>query len=146
MSVLPENSEDRKTVYGGEVYLNEVNDKRDMEKFLEDNNKAGLLKVSVTTGRGAVPIADSRLYVTKMIDGDRVIFHKGIADKSGDFEDVVLPAPSMEGSFKKDGTLPYEVYDVKIERPNFETVYIYGIPVYEGIKSIQNADMIRKGK
>ena len=141
----PEHVSERKTVYGEDNYGCEFSDERDLSKLLEDDAQAGVLKVTATTGRGLVPIKDARVYVTKMLDGDRVIFFKGLTDESGAIEDIVLPAPSRAISFDKDGGTPYSSYDIKIEHPLYETMYVYNVPIFEGIKSIQNVSMNEKG-
>lgn len=145
MVASPEQLNERKTVYGEDEYSGEKIDQRDLSRFLEDTPQAGVLKVSATTGRGLVPIEDARVYITKMLDGDRVIFFKGLTDESGAVNDIVLPAPPRTISLDKSGGVPYSTYDIKIEHPLYESMYIYNVPIFEGIKSIQNVNMNEKG-
>ena len=143
----PEHYNEKKTVYGEDNYNSGGSDLRDLSKFLEEDPQAGILKISATTGRGVIPVKDARVYVTKMLAGDRVIFFKGLTDESGAINDIVLPAPPRAESLIKDigNQVPYSEYDIKVEHPSYEMAYIYNVPIFEGIKSIQSVNMNEKG-
>ncbi len=118
-----------------------------LEEFLAENPQAGALKVAVSQGRGLIPIEDARIYVTRLLGGDKVIMGKGVTDKSGILDDIILPAPSRSGSFiQESADIPYALYDIGVEHPDFESVTMRDIPIYEGIKSIQNINMMRRGE
>ncbi len=136
---------ERKTIYDGNEMTEEQAGDMDLAQFLRENNAAGALKVMTTSGRGMIPVENSRVYVTKTLDGDRVVFGKSMTDQSGIADDMVLPAPPRTSSVTEGKGVPYAEYDVEVENTDYNSVYIKGVPVFEGIKSIQNINMTRKG-
>lgn len=117
-----------------------------LEEYLMKNPHAGVLKVVAFTAKGFIPISEARVYITKLIGEDRVMMEKGLTDESGILDNIVLPAPSRNTSFlQNEAELPYAVYDIKVEHADYESVLKSDVPIYEGIKSIQNINMMRKG-
>ena len=144
MADSSDNGSERRTVYEENEIKERAEDTRSLAQFLKDNPSAGALKVAAAEGRGMVPVENSRVYVTKLLDGDRIVFGKGITDNSGIVDDMVLPAPSRRASVTDGAGIPYAEYDVEVEKSGYIPVKVVGVPVFEGIKSIQNVSMTRK--
>ena len=113
------------------------------------NNKpdsVGYMIVRVTTARGAIPLEGATVTVSDYFDentkerGNAIYTLKtnasGITDK---FE---LPAPPRELSMTPGNGKSYLTYNIAVTKDGYYQQNYINAPVFEGITSIQNADMI----
>lgn len=114
-----------------------------LDEFMQDNPCQGSVQFRTYTARNALPVAGARVTVTKMIGGGVHTFYTLITDVSGQTKEVILPAPPVALSQKPDsGIQPYALYDADITAEGFRPVSVRGLPVFEGILSVQRAAMI----
>lgn len=113
------------------------------DEFLRANPRQGSVQFRTYTARNALPVAGAKIIVTKAIGGKPHTFYTLTTDISGQTEEVILPAPPVALSQKPDsGVQPYSLYDADITAEGFRPVNVRGLPVFEGILSVQRAAMI----
>lgn len=113
------------------------------DEFMRANPRQGSVQFRTYTARNALPVPGAKITVTKVIGGKPHIFYTLTTDVSGQTEDVILPAPPVALSQKPDcGVQPYALYDADITAEGFRPVSVRGLPVFEGILSVQRTAMI----
>lgn len=106
----------------------------------------GYMIVRVTTARGAIPLEGAVVTVSNY----RPEFEGGRGDtiaayttnSSGLTERFSLPAPPRALSMSPGNGKSYETYNISVAKNGYYQQYYINAPVFEGITSIQNADMI----
>lgn len=113
------------------------------DEFMRANPRQGSVQFRTYTARNALPVPGAKITVTKVIGGKPHTFYTLTTDISGQTEEVILPAPPVALSQKPDcGVQPYALYDADITAEGFHPVSVRGLPVFEGILSVQRAAMI----
>lgn len=109
-----------------------------------DNTPMGTLLAKVTAGRGTIPLEGVTVYVRDYTgDSEGEILYTLKTGSDGITPSVQLPAPDKESSLSPGGTtLPYSEYVITTVKKGFNTVENVGVPIFEGIVSIQSVDMI----
>lgn len=98
----------------------------------------GFLTVNSRTALGALPVRGARVHVTG--NGVDAIFY---TDSSGATGKIVLPAPQPAASLtpEEDGA-PFASYDIEVSADGYYTVLSRAVPVFPGITSVQNVNLI----
>ena len=112
----------------------------------ENSTGYGYMIVRVTTARGAIPLEDATVTVNNY-DPE---FEKGRGDiisvyttnSSGLTERFALPAPPRELSMAPGNGKSYQSYILTVTKEGYADQEYINVPVFEGITSIQNADMV----
>jgi len=101
----------------------------------------GTLKIFATTGQGTIPV-EGAAYAIKDKQGN--VLFSGITNENGESLVYTLDAPSREFTLAPDpfGPRPYSVYDVWVSKPGFATLNFIDVQIFDGIESIQPAEMI----
>lgn len=105
------------------------------------NTQTGYLKVMVNVGNKAMPIEGASVLVTENDNGKQILRYFGFTDKSGETPVISLPAPPVENSEAPKGKNVYAVYDIRTDAPGYRTVINRGVPIFEGITSVQNVQL-----
>lgn len=124
------------------VSLEEFKKSESYQKFIEENPSAGNLKVEVFTAYKAIPIPDTRILVTKDIDGQKVLFFSGLTDSSGMISDIELPSPEENTNFKPGDDAEYAMYDVTAIHEGYERIKKYDVAIFGNTGVIQYIKMI----
>ena len=107
------------------------------ESFLQNNEKAGFLRVQAFAGPQTIPVANAEVLVTrKFLDSTRR-FALGKTDESGILDGIVLPAPDGSLAQQPGSIRPYALYDVRVSHPDYRTEIYQNVPIFDNIKSIQ---------
>lgn len=104
------------------------------------NSAYGSLRVQVFAADQVYPISAANVVVTEN-EKDDVLF-QGYTDSSGIVDNILLPAPSKEMSEAPSLLKPYAQYDITVSHPRFAQRKYVGVPVFEGIKSIQTVQLV----
>lgn len=108
-----------------------------------DVSGTGYIKAEVTTGRGAVPIENAVVLITKKENGKTYLLKMLISDESGSTETVALPAPNVSFSETPDPTeKPFANYYISAYADGFYAENDMEVPVFSGVKSIQPIALI----
>lgn len=103
----------------------------------------GWISVNVRTGENSSPVEGASVIVTSMADGNLIFKATGITDESGQIKKIALPAPSVNLSLDSANLIkPYSVYDISVYADGFFRERSIDVPVFAGITSIQQFNMV----
>ncbi len=121
---------------------------RNINDFLATNTESGSLKVEAFASDRAFGIPSARVVVFLELPGGNVAVFDGLTDISGSTESIRLPAPpksiSQSPQTGANPRLPYAVYSVYVEHPDYVRSVFTNVPVFSGIESIQPVRMLAK--
>ena len=106
----------------------------------------GYMIVRVTTARGAIPLEGAVVTVSDYLGED--VKDRGNAiytlttNSSGLTDKFTLPAPPRALSLSPGNGKSYLTYNIAVTKDGYYQQNYINAPVFEGITSIQNADMI----
>ena len=112
-----------------------------LRNFLEANPEYGTLQFQVTGGQGAFPIIGANVVITRDLDATHSFSVTTQTDSSGRTEPMSLPAPSRSLSQSPGRKDVFAVYRAVITAPDYVTVVVRDIPVFDGIATIQPVSM-----
>ena len=108
------------------------------KKFIEENPTYGYLNIRAFTANQAVPIANLKITIKKVIDNNNVIFFDGYTNSSGVIEMISLPAPKLSSNdLNTPNKSTYEI--IAISSNNISRVY--NVNIYEDVLVIQNINL-----
>ena len=105
----------------------------------------GYLIVRVTTALGAIPLEGISVTVrnySKDDPGRGSAVSTLVTDRSGKTTKLPLSAPPREYSVRPGVRTPYAAYSVDINTDGYYEQYYTNVPVFDGITSLQQADLI----
>lgn len=109
----------------------------------ESKTGKGRLTVKLRAARGAVPIEGALVRIGPYTDGMDTYIYSLLTNSSGETETVELPTPLGTSTLKPGITGPaYAEYNVISSKDGYYTVENIGIPIFDGITSIQTVEMI----
>ena len=106
----------------------------------------GYMIVRVTTARGAIPLEGATVIVSDYLPED--VNERGNAiytlttNSSGLTDKFALPTPPRELSQSPGNGKSYLTYNIAVAKDGYYQQNYINAPVFEGITSIQSADMI----
>ena len=111
----------------------------------ENYTGSGLLIVNVTTGRGAMPVANAKVTVVTPTESGNIIMAQTTTDNSGRTEPITLPAPVREfprypETFSNEGMSA--IYTVVVDAPGYITAINKEVAVFDGVTSVQRIDLM----
>lgn len=122
---------------------------RDINEFLSANPEKGSLKIQAFVSDQSFGIGSARVMVFVELPSGNVAVFDGLTDVDGITQPVILPAPprSLSQSPGASGArLPYSVYSVYVEHPDFVREVFTNVPVFSGVESIQPVRMLAKSE
>ncbi len=102
----------------------------------------GYLRGFVTTARGALPVPDAQMIITRTVEGEELLEQAVRTDQSGYTPLLSLPAVSSIYSQSPDNAEPFTYYTAYVRATGFYPLKIEKIPLYGGVTSIQPVDLI----
>ncbi len=102
----------------------------------------GYLKGFVTTGKGALPVPNAQVIVTRVVNDEEVLEQAARTDISGYTPLFTLPAVSGIYSMTPGNAAPFTYYTVYARADGFYPVRLRDVPLYGGITAIQPIDLI----
>jgi hypothetical protein len=123
----------------------EQEDTRPPEYINEESlgSSKGYILVNVRTGDESAAVSGATVLVTAIVAGNRIILASGMTDRNGTaplFE-VPVPAFGISQSPSPDSR-PYNLFDVSVTAEGFFNARSVDVPVFSGITSVQNFNMI----
>ncbi len=111
-----------------------------------DSMGTGYMIVRVTTARGAIPLEGATVTVSDYLPEDEKERGNAIytltTKSSGLTDKFALPAPPRALSMSPGNGKSYLTYNIAVAKDGYYQQNYINAPVFEGITSIQNADMI----
>lgn len=106
-------------------------------------NSKGFIIVNVRTGDESSAVSGATVMVTALVDGKRMIIASGVTNASGTTPKFEVPVPSLELSQAPNQKVrPYNLFDVSVSAEGFFNARSVDVPVFSGITSVQNFNMI----
>ena len=103
----------------------------------------GYIIAYVRTGYESSPVVGAAVRITAAVDGNRIIFASGVTDRNGASPRFRLPVPDISHSQSPEPSIrPYSLFDVSVEADGFFNARSVDVPVFSGITSVQNFNMI----
>lgn len=109
----------------------------------EQNGRAsGSLIVRTFTAQGALPVEGAAVTVRSAGEGGTPFLQTVYTDESGRTPILILDTPPAASSLSPGGARPYATYDIRVEKDGFFLHENHAVPVFSGVFSIQNAELI----
>lgn len=103
----------------------------------------GYIQVNVRTGDDSYAVPDAIVLITATVDGRRMILAAGLTDLSGATRLFEVPVPDILYSQSPDSEVrPYSLFDISVTADGFFNSRSVDVPVFSGITSVQNFNMI----
>ena len=113
------------------------------EEFERKNTGRGTMSFRVYTAREALPVVGAKIIITKEIGGETHTFSTLTTDMSGQTAPITLPAPEKNLSLDSGNKIqPFSLYDAVVTKAGYATIRYTGIPVFDGVNSVQRAAMV----
>ncbi|WP_296573894.1 carboxypeptidase regulatory-like domain-containing protein [Ruminococcus sp.] len=106
-------------------------------------SERGYILVNVRTGDDSSAVEGAFVKVTAVVDGKRLVLASGATDESGVSPKFSVPVPDLEHSQTPDpDERPYNLFDVSVYAEGFFRARSVDVPVFSGITSVQNFNLI----
>jgi hypothetical protein len=113
----------------------------DAEELL--GSERGYILVNVRTGDDTSAVAGAVVAVTAVVDGKRLVLASGVTDESGTSPKFTLPVPDIVHSQSPSpDERPYNLFDITVTAEGFFKARSVDVPVFSGITSVQNFNLI----
>lgn len=110
---------------------------------MDTAQSTGYLKVRASAAFQAIPIEDAVVAVrTVEEDGSASLFAILKTDPSGETLAIEIATPPASVSQSPGGQIPYSLVNVEVTASGYYSVAVQNIPVFAGITSTQNVNMI----
>lgn len=97
---------------------------------------SGFLRVDVNSRLNQFPIEDAVVDISSQTEPDRIL-EELTTNRSGQTEEITLPAPSVDLSLEPQDLQPYSEYQITVRAPGFEPMTIQGSEILAGQLSTQ---------
>lgn len=104
--------------------------------------QTGYIKARVYTSDAQIPIENAVFTVYKEDDGKAILLGARTTDSEGKTTVVPVEAPDSFLSQNQGNDSPFAVVSIRIDHPEYRTVYVNGVQVFAGQISIQEASML----
>ena len=103
----------------------------------------GYIQVNVRTGDDTSAVAGAAVSVTAVVDGKRLVLASGVTDESGSAPKFTLPVPErIHSQAPSPDERPYNLFDITVTAVGFFKARSVDVPVFSGITSVQNFNLI----
>lgn len=123
------------------ITLEQFKNLPEYQNYLQNNPSTGVLKVQVFTADQAIPIPNTQVYITKLIDNYNVLFFEGVTDSSGIIDNIILPAPSGDFNLDDFVTPSYTTYQLVASNDELKQIKQYQISMFGDVKVLQYVKM-----
>lgn len=103
----------------------------------------GSLKVQVFMANRAYPVSSAHVIITGK--ENKKVYFDGYTNTNGVVGSILLPAPKKTFSQSPQEKPPYAQYDISVTHPKFQPRKYLGVPVFSGVESIQNIQLLPLG-
>ena len=122
-----------------EIYFDseEFKDSSTYKNFININNGKGILKIEASTANEAYPLEGVEIIISKKLDGNKVIFYKGVTNNSGIIDGIILPTRKIEKEVEDVSDIVFTTYDLVASYPKYDMKKEYDVSIFDNIKVIQ---------
>jgi hypothetical protein len=115
----------------------EFKDSSTYKNFININDSYGILKIEAFTASGAYPLAGVDIIVSKVLDGNKIIFYEGKTNDSGIIESIVLPTRSIKEEINNASDILFTTYDLEANYKKYDVSKNYDVSIFDEVKVIQ---------
>jgi len=105
-------------------------------------NEVGYIIVTVSTARGAIPLADASVSIRGDTPETSGIIRTAITNSDGKTERIALPTPDRALSGTPNDPKPFATYNIDVFKDGYIPLYFRNVPVFSSVLSIQPAVMV----
>lgn len=108
--------------------------------FMASNSGRGNLRIRAYAASQAIPISNVKIVVSKVIEGNNIIFFEGYTNESGLIDRITLPAPRIDPN---NLDVPNRImYDVRAiyQQDNINNLYL--VSIYDNVYVVQNISIV----
>ncbi|MBR4201487.1 MAG: carboxypeptidase regulatory-like domain-containing protein [Oscillospiraceae bacterium] len=109
------------------------------EPAMPKREYTGIIRVHVSTGRGARPVAGATVIITHITTGEPELISLQTTDESGNISAVTVPAPPPSEDQRHPQSF---LYDITAQAAGYYREHSTDVPVFPNVTSIQDFDMI----
>lgn len=111
--------------------------KEQFPEFSLENSASGILKIQAFATNQAFPLQGVEIEISKIIDGEKVIFYQGVTDDSGIVDQIVLPTKIPKKAVEQASDVIFTTYTVTAKYPDSDLKRVYEVGIFDNIKVIQ---------
>lgn len=105
--------------------------------------QTGSLLIRVFASRAQLPISGATVAVFKVHeDGRYEALSVLMTDSSGVAGPIVLPAPDFDLSQTPGTEIPFSIYSVLVEHPDYNMALFRNLQVFSGVETVQNVPLM----
>lgn len=101
----------------------------------------GYIRVRVTNSGGNFPVEGAMVYITDYNDENGELLYTLRTNSSGQTRTVTVPAVPIAESLTPGVENPYSMYNIRVVKEGYYTAESIGVPVFEGIVSLQSFNL-----
>lgn len=106
--------------------------------------QSGFIKAQALTAQKTFPVPDVKVEILKQLPSGEYVINTQKTNASGMIQPVKLPTLPKSQSLAPGIQAPFETYDIKLTHPDFTQILVKNVPVYEGLTTLQQIEMIPK--
>ena len=107
------------------------------KNFININNGKGILKVIASVANEAYPLEGVEVIISKILDGSKVIFYKGVTNISGIIDGIVLPTREISKEVESVSDIVFTTYDLEAKYLKYNMEKKYDVSIFDNVKVIQ---------
>lgn len=107
------------------------------KNFININNGKGILRVEASTASEAYPLKEVEVIISKKLDGNKIIFYKGVTNDSGIIDGIILPTREMNSEVEDASDILFTTYDLEAKYPKYGLEKMYDVSIFDDVKVIQ---------
>jgi len=104
--------------------------------------QTGYIRARVYTSDAQIPIENAVFNVYQDKNGQSILLGTRTTDVEGNTTVIAVEAPDSNLSQNQGNDSPYALVSVRIDHPEYRTVYVTGVQVFAGEVSIQESSLI----
>lgn len=107
------------------------------KNFININSGKGILRVEASTASEAYPLKEVEVIISKKLDGNKIIFYKGVTNDSGIIDGIILPTREMNSEVEDASDILFTTYDLEAKYPKYGLEKMYDVSIFNDVKVIQ---------
>lgn len=107
------------------------------KNFININSGKGILRVEASTASEAYPLKEVEIIISKKLDGNKIIFYKGVTNDSGIIDGIILPTREMNSEVEDASDILFTTYDLEAKYPKYGLEKMYDVSIFDDVKVIQ---------
>lgn len=107
------------------------------KNFININNGKGILKIEASTASEAYPLKGINITISKMLNGNKVVFYEGVTNDSGIIDGIILPTRSMPDDVNDVSDINFTTYDLEANYQEYNMNKLYDVSIFDNVKVIQ---------